>query len=105
MPGRVAHCQEQVDAGSVIRDLHGLVTYGPGDLEIAWAMSQHGYDATKWAEGQGMLAELVSCEQPVADSVAQAIGWYREAATTAMRALSRQPQLLAKMGLDRRGSE
>jgi hypothetical protein len=99
MSGRVVRCQEQMDVGSVIRALHGLVTNGPGDLEIAWAMSAQGYDAVKWAEGQGMLAELVSCDLPVADHVAQAIGWYKAAATAAERALSMQPHLLAKLGL------
>lgn len=87
------------NTGAVIRHLHGLVTYGPGDLHIASAMSAHGYDAVKWAEGQGMLAELVSSEAPAATTLAAALHWYDEAAAAARRALAAEPQLLSKLGL------
>ena len=53
----------------MIRRLHGLVTYGPWDLDIASAMSAYGYDEVKWAEGQGMLAELVTCDTPTATTL------------------------------------
>lgn len=91
--------RENAGASAVIRHLHGLVTYGPGDLDIASAMSAHGYDAVKWAEGQGMLAELVTSEPPAATTLAAALHWYDEAAAAARRALAAQPQLLAKLGL------
>jgi hypothetical protein len=88
----------------VVRRLHGLVTVGPWDLDIAWAMAAHGYDAVKWAEGQGLLAELVSCDTPAGPALAAAIEWYEKAATTAREALATQPHLLAKMGLRKTGS-
>ncbi len=84
---------------ALIRQLHGLVIYGPWDLDVSWAMSACGYDAVKWAEGQCVLAELVSCDTPTASSLAAAAAWYQEAATTAQRALAGKPQLLAKLGL------
>jgi len=83
----------------VILLLHGLVTYGPGDLDIASAMSTHGYDAVKWAEGQGMLAELVSNDGPLETTMAAAAEWYDEAASAARQALAAEPRLLAKLGL------
>jgi hypothetical protein len=76
-----------------------LVTSGPWDLDVASAMAVHGYDAVKWAEGQGMLAELLSCEAPAASKVAAAVAWYQEAAGAAQRALTARPELLAKLGL------
>jgi hypothetical protein len=99
MARNVAHWKESADVDVVVRHMHGLVTYGPADLDIAWAMSAHGYDAVKWAEGQGMLAELVSGEQATEFSVSAAIGWYEEAISAAKRALASQPQLLAKLGV------
>jgi hypothetical protein len=88
------------DAAAVVRRLHGLVTCGPWDLDVASAMSAHGYDAVKWAEGQSMLAELVSCRVPAASMLKAAVTWYEEAATAAQRALATQPELLAKLGLN-----
>jgi hypothetical protein len=79
--------------------MHGLVTYGPGDLDIASAMSGLGYDAVKWAEGQGMLAELVSSDLPHETTVTAAAEWYDEAASAARQALAAEPRLLAKLGL------
>lgn len=84
---------------TMVRRLHGLVTYGPGDLDIAWAMAAHGYDAVKWAEGQCMLAELVNNDTPTGSILAAARVWYEEAARAARRALATEPQLLAKLGL------
>ena len=62
-------------------------------------MSTQGYDAVKWAEGQGVLAELVNSEAPADTMLAAATSWYDEAAAAARQALSAQPQLLAKLGL------
>ncbi len=90
---------ENVSVSGVILLMHGLVTYGPGDLDIACAMSGKGYDAVKWAEGQGMLAELVSCDLPEATTVTAAAAWYDEAASAAKQALASEPVLLAKLGL------
>jgi hypothetical protein len=89
----------QPDASAVIQDLHGLVTYGPWDLDIASAMSAYGYDAVKWAEGQSMLAELVSSELSVFASLTPALAWYDDAVRAARDALAARPQLLAKLGL------
>lgn len=99
MARNVAHWKETADVDAVVRQMHGLVTYGPADLDIAWAMSAHGYDAVKWAEGQGMLAELLSGEQASEFSLNAAIGWYEEAISAAQRALASQPKLLAKLGV------
>jgi hypothetical protein len=85
--------------GAVVQQLHRLVTYGPWDLEVAAAMSPHGYDEVKWAEGQGMLAELISSEKPTGSTLKAAQSWYQEAALTARRALAGQPHALAKLGL------
>ncbi len=104
MAARVAHHQKLEDAGAVIFHLHGLVTYGPADLDVAAAMSIHGYDAVKWAEGQGMLAELVSTERPLDATLSAATVWYREAATAARQALHARPELLTKLGLADVGS-
>ena len=84
---------------SVIQHMHGLVTYGPGDLRIASAMSGEGYDAVKWAEGQCILAELVSTEQPAESTLTAATLWYDEAASAARQVLAAEPGLLAKLGL------
>lgn len=89
--------------GAIVQRLHGLVTYGPWDLDIAAAMSAYGYDEVKWAEGQGMLAELVSCDAPARQALSDARVWYEEAASAARRALVTQPQLLGKLGLARAG--
>lgn len=88
------------DVTQVVQRLHGLVTYGPGDLEIAYTMSAMGYDAVKWAEGQGLLAELVTCAAPSGECMGAAMTWYQEAASAAQRALSARPGLLAKLGLE-----
>ena len=100
----VAHHQKIEDAGAVIHHLHGLVTYGPTDLDVAAAMSTHGYDAVKWAEGQGMLAELVSADRPMDTTLSAATVWYREAANAARQALRARPELLTKLGLAELGS-
>lgn len=97
-PGAGAH-RPVVDARALILHLHGLVTYGPSDLGIASAMSAHGYDEVKWAEGQAMLAELVSYDSPAPGILVAAGTWYEEAQNAARRALSAQPDLLAKLGL------
>lgn len=104
MAAQVARQRDGAGSGSVaashmVRHLHGLVTYGPGDLLIASAMSAQGYDAVKWAEGQGMLAELVSTETPPVGTLDAAAAWYEEAATAARRVLAGEPNLLAKLGL------
>jgi hypothetical protein len=88
----------------MVRRLHGLVTYGPWDLDIASAMSDYGYDEVKWAEGQGMLAELVSCDAPTGTTLDAATAWYDEAAVTARHALATHPRLLAKLGLNGKDS-
>jgi hypothetical protein len=89
----------QEEVGAVVRHLHKLVTRGPWDLDIADAMSAHGYDAAKWAEGQGLLAELVSYDLHAESSLTTAIKWYKEAAVAARRALVTRPLLLAKLGV------
>lgn len=105
MAGPVARRPEHADVDAVVRQLHGLVTYGPRDLHIAAAMSVYGYDAVKWAEGQSMLAELVSRDSPPKTSLTKAVEWYREASAAAQRSLAAEPQLLAKLGLAEMGAE
>ena len=105
MATKVAHSREAADVRAVVRHLHVLVTCGPGDLDIALVMSAHGYDAVKWAEGQGLLAELVSEEPPPSKTLAEARGWCTEAAQVARHALASRPQLLAKLGLAGAGYE
>ncbi len=95
----VAPYQETLRADVLVCRLHELVTYGPWDLEVASAMSAYGYDEIKWAEGQGMLAELVSSDEPTQNALTAALAWYQEAVAAADRALSAQPQLLARLGL------
>jgi hypothetical protein len=99
MAKKVAHSKVTADANAVIRHMHGLVTNGPRNLDIASAMSAYGYDQVKWAEGQGMLAELVSSDLPRERSVAAAREWYDEAASAARSALVANPRLLAKIGV------
>ena len=105
MLGVVAYHEASPMASAVARQMHNLVTYGPWDLDIASAMSQYGYDEVKWAEGQGVLAELVSAESPGRKAMAAAMTWYEEAASAARRALASQPQVLARLGLVGMGSE
>jgi len=100
----MAHHKENKRADAMVRRLHGLVTYGPWDLDIASAMSAYGYDQVKWAEGQGMLAELVSCDAPARTMLDAAAAWYDEAAITARHALATHPRLLAKLGLNGKDS-
>lgn len=95
----MAHKKEDEGTRRIVRHLHGLVTYGPWDLDVASAMSAHGYDEVKWAEGQVMLAELVNCGAPAGGLLDAAAAWYEEAETTARQALATQPQLLAKLGI------
>jgi hypothetical protein len=99
MARKAAHRKKKEDAGTIIQHLHKLVTYGPWDLEIAHAMAMHGYDEVKWAEGQVVLAELISSDQPVERHLAEATRWYTEAATAAQCALMTRPQLLDKLGV------
>jgi hypothetical protein len=96
---RDTHPAENIAANTIVLRMHGLVTYGPRDLDVAAAMSHFGYDQVKWAEGQGMLAELLSAEAPAQSVLAAAQSWYAEAARAAQRALAAQPQALAKLGL------
>ncbi len=99
MAGEVAHWKEKENANTIIQQLHRVVTYGPWDLDIAYAMSGYGYDAAKWAEGQGVLAELISCERAADSHLTIAIRWYSEAVSAARNALVAQPQLLDKLGV------
>ncbi len=99
MAVQVAQQKERRDADALIRHLDRLVTCGPWDLDIAYAMSVHGYDAVKWAEGESVLAELVSRDRPQEDHLALATRWYNEAATVARNALGTQPRLLDKLGV------
>lgn len=99
MAQTVAQYGKKEEASAVIRHLGRLVSRGPQDLEIIAAMLVYGYDAVKWAEGQGLLAELLSCDQPLERVVDSAQTWYREAAVAARDALVTKPQLLAKLGV------
>jgi hypothetical protein len=96
---RDTHPAENIAASAIILRLHSLVTYGPWDLDVAAAMSDYGYDEVRWAEGQGLLAELLSAEAPAQNTLSAARSWYEEAAKAARRALAAQPQALAKLGL------
>jgi hypothetical protein len=98
MARKVAHYGKADEVSAVIRHLGRLVTCAPQDLEIIGAMSAYGYDAVKWAEGQGVLAELLECDQPL-NLVDSARDWYREASVAARRALVTRPQLLTKLGV------
>jgi len=95
----VAQILAKEDAGAVIRDLDRLVINGPGDLEIVEAMTPFGFDEVKWAEGQEVLAELVSNEQPSDRLLTRARRWYGEAADAASHALTARPTLLVKIGM------
>jgi len=95
----VARRDPDSDADRVIRHLDRFVRHGPWDLEIAAAMSRQGYDAVKWAEGESVLAALVSCERPTDQHLISAMQWYEEAARAAQSALVSAPQLLAKLGI------
>jgi hypothetical protein len=97
--GQVVDHERTVMASAVAHQMHNLVTYGPWDLEVASAMSPHGYDEVKWAEGQAMLAELISCDTPARGTLSAAQTWYQEAAATARGVLATRPQLLTKLGL------
>lgn len=99
MAGQVAQENKREDTNTLIQHLHRLVILGPRDLEIAYALSSYGYDAVKWAEGETVLAELVSCDRPRQGHLASAVRWYDEAAKAAQRALINQPQLLEKLGV------
>ena len=99
MAAQLAQQEERKDADRVIRHLDRLVTRGPWDLDIAYAMSGYGYDAVKWAEGESVLAELVSGDRPLEGLLTTAIRWYNEAARAARYALDTQPQLLDKLGV------
>lgn len=99
MATKVAHRKGNEAVSAIVRHLHRLVTYGPWDLDVADAMSAYGYDAVKWAEGQGVLAELISCERPREACLDAATQWYDEAAHAARIALMKQPQLLVKLGV------
>jgi hypothetical protein len=99
MARHVAHRVEGWEVNAVLQRLHRLVTYGPGDLDIAFAMSAHGYDAVKWAEGQSVLAELISCDRLAESNLAAAAEWCQEAATVARCALAARPLLLHKLGV------
>ena len=99
MAGQVAQEIQKEDTNTVIQHLHRLVTHGPWDLEIAYALSRYGYDAVKWAEGETVLAELVSCDRPRTSHLTTAAQWCDEAAQAARRALVNQPQLLEKLGV------
>jgi len=91
--------REKPNAGQLVQHLHKLVTCGPANLDISFAMSAYGYDAVQWAEGQGLLAELVSCDPPRQTTLITACRWYDEAAATARHALAAYPHLLARLGL------
>ena len=99
MAGEVARSEVR-DSSALLWHLHKMVTLGPRDLDIAWAMSGYGYDEVKWAEGQGMLAELVDSDRSVGVQLAAAVKWYEEAAGIARTALANQPRLLARLGMN-----
>jgi hypothetical protein len=99
MATKVAQRQERRDASTIIQHLHRLVTNGPRDLDIAQAMAVQGYDEIKWAEGQVVLAELISCDRPAEQHLTAADRWYEEAAIAAQHALDSRPGLLQKIGV------
>jgi hypothetical protein len=99
MASPVAHRDQEKDVDLVIRHLHRIVLHGPWDLEIAAAMARYGYDAVKWAEGESVLAALVSREGPRDYHLISARQWYDEASAAARSALVTAPQLLAKLGI------
>jgi hypothetical protein len=95
--------QREKDPDAVLLHLHKLVTRGPRDLDIASAMSAYGYDAAKWAEGQGVLAELVTSDLRSEASLAVAMDWCQEATSVARDALAARPWLLSKLGVAKVG--
>ena len=99
MVNPVAHRDQARDVDRIVRHLHRIVLHGPWDLEIAAAMARHGYDAVKWAEGESVLAALVSQERPRDRHLISARQWYDEASAAARSALVTAPQLLAKLGI------
>jgi len=99
MAEQVAQEIQREEINTVIQHLHRLVIHGPWDLEIAYALSGYGYDAVKWAEGEMVLAELVSCDRPRTGHLTTAVQWYDEAVRAAQRALVNKPQLLEKLGV------
>jgi len=86
-------------AALLISRLHGIVILGPWDLDIVAAMRPLGYDETRWAEGECLLAELVAADVPNAVMMSDAATWYEETARTARQALAGSPRLLARLGL------
>lgn len=99
MATTVAHRKGRRDASTIIWHLHQLVTNGPWDLDIAQAMAMQGYDEVKWAEGQVVLAELISCDRPGEQHLAAADRWWQEAVTAAQCVLDSRPGLLQKIGV------
>ena len=99
MATKVAHRKGRRDASTIIQLLHQLVTNGPWDLDIAQAMALQGYDEVKWAEGQVVLAELISCDRPREQHLAAADSWCEEAVRAAECALVSRPGLLHKIGV------
>ena len=97
MAQQVTRRQEGESASAFLQRFGCMVTNGPGDLDIAYAMSAHGFDDVKWAEGQGIFAELVTCDRPEVRCLETASHWYAEAAAVAQRALEKQPRLLEKL--------
>jgi hypothetical protein len=100
--GKITSSSYGEDANTIIQHLQRLVTCGPWDLDIAYAMAGYGYDAVKWAEGESVLAELLSCDRPGQYHLTVAARWYGEAATTARKVLKARPQLLRKIGVTER---
>ncbi len=98
MVGPVARPDHE-EMAAIQGHLHKIVIDGPRDLDIAYAMAQRGYDEAKWAEGQGVLAELIVSERLPDSFLTVARHWMEEAARTARAVLSDQPHLLAKLGL------
>jgi hypothetical protein len=99
MAEQVSQATNREDLNTVAQHLRRLVTRGPRDLDIAYAMAGYGYDAVKWAEGESVLAELVGSDWPEPGCLAMAIRWYNEAAKAAWRALVAEPELLDKLGV------
>jgi len=96
----MAHLVDNGSTRTFVHRLRTMVTVGPWDLDIAWAMSARGYDEVKWAEGQAILAELIDCDLPARTVLTAAAGWYKAAAVAAQHALADRPGLLAKLGVE-----
>lgn len=84
---------------AMVRHLHHLVVDGLRDREAVRAMTIHGYDEIRWAEGQQLLAELVHSEPYDLSVLSRARGWYEETCRAAREALGDAPLLLARLGL------